>query len=146
MTKPAFDDTDPTLLERCRQFIDDVPDDLNCMLPAELYARILSSPESLFLLDNRTSDAYRAGHVPGAINIPLKEILSPENLARIPVDREIIVCCWVGHTASQLVTVLQLLGYHARCLKYGMGQPKNPSERVASWLSLSLPVQTGPDP
>jgi rhodanese-related sulfurtransferase len=97
----------------------------------------------VFLLDNRTPKAYAEGHIPGAENIWLKEILTEEGLARLPTDRTIVVCCWVGHTASQVLTVLQLLGYDAVGLKYGMGEPAVKGERRAGWLDYGYPVEGG---
>lgn len=102
-----------------------------------------NDPDSLFILDNRTPEAYRKNHLPGAVNIYIKEALEDKNLRLIPRDKRIVVCCWVGHTASQLLTVLQLLGYDAVGLKYGMGEPPLPGEKREGWLDLALPVHHG---
>jgi rhodanese-related sulfurtransferase len=135
--------SDATVLDACRQFLSNVPDDLNYILPLDLHRVLCGDPESLFLLDNRTPDAYAAGHIPGSVNIWLKDLLNPEQIARLPRDREIIVCCWVGHTSSQVLTILQLLGFRARGLKYGIGTPKNPNESTAGWTGLGLPLREG---
>jgi rhodanese-related sulfurtransferase len=114
---------------------------LNYILPEDLNRLLEQDPESIFLLDNRTPESFAAGHITGAVNIWLKDVLKPENAAKLPKDKTIVVVCWVGHTASQLLTVLQLLGYQAVGLKYGMGVPANPQERRMGWLDHDFPVE-----
>ena len=56
------------------------------------------------LLDVRTPAEYAAGHLPGAISLPLDELR--ERMAEVP-DRALIVYCQVGqrgHTATALLT------------------------------------------
>lgn len=51
-------------------------------------------PQRVFLIDLRTEQEYREGHIPGAVNYPLNELR--EWLDEIPKDREIIVYCLTG--------------------------------------------------
>ena len=60
------------------------------------------------------------GHIPGAINIPWREVAKQENLAKLPKDRQIVVYCYTGHTASQITALLNILGYDTINLKFGM--------------------------
>jgi rhodanese-related sulfurtransferase len=85
-----------------------------------------------FILDVRSATDYAAGHVVGAINIGWKVIADPANLAKLPTDRQIVVICYTGHTASYANMVLKMLGYNAITMKYGMTSwtvdpAKNPS-------------------
>lgn len=137
--------TEDELLERCRGFLKSIPASLNYILPSELSEMIADAPESVFVLDNRTEEAYQKGHIPGAVNIWIRDALDRGNLEKIPRDKKIVVCCWVGHTASQLLAVLQLLGYDAVGLKYGMGTPAKPDEPKTGWAELGLPVVSGDD-
>ncbi len=73
-----------------------------------------------FIISVRAPDAYAAGHIPGAVNIPWKNIVKPESLAQIPTDQPIVVYCYTGHTGQIATTALNLLGYDAVNLKYGM--------------------------
>jgi rhodanese-related sulfurtransferase len=73
-----------------------------------------------FILSVRGADVYAKGHVPGAINIPWKEVAQADNLAKLPTDRQIVVYCYTGHTGQIATTVLNLLGYDAVNLKFGM--------------------------
>ena len=131
---------DSQVLKECRRFLANIPGNLNYITPRELQTILEEDPESVFVLDNRTPEAYKKGHIPGAVNIWLKEVLEEQNLEVLPKDKPIIVCCWVGHTASQLLTVLQLLGFNAIGLKYGMGESAIPGEKREGWLDLDLPI------
>jgi rhodanese-related sulfurtransferase len=68
----------------------------------------------------RSADAYAMGHIPGAINIPWTKIADPENLAKLPANKPIVVYCYTGHTGQAATTVLGMLGYDVLNLKYGM--------------------------
>jgi len=73
-----------------------------------------------FIVSIRTAEAYAKGHVPGAINIGFTQIAKKENLAKLPTDRPIVIYCYTGHTGSQATALLNLLGYDATNLKFGM--------------------------
>ena len=73
-----------------------------------------------FILSVRSPESYTKGHIPGAINIPWREVVKQENLAKLPKDRQIVVYCYTGHTASQVTALLNILGYDAINLKFGM--------------------------
>lgn len=68
----------------------------------------------------RAPGDYAKGHIPGAINIPWKEIGKIENLKKLDPTREIVVYCYTGHTGQYATTVLNMLGYDALNMKYGM--------------------------
>jgi sulfur-carrier protein adenylyltransferase/sulfurtransferase len=73
-----------------------------------------------FILSIRAADIYALGHVPGAVNIPMAEVFETENLARLPQDKKIVVYCYTGHTGSRVAALLNLCGYDASNLKWGM--------------------------
>jgi rhodanese-related sulfurtransferase len=62
---------------------------------------------------------FDQGHLPGAIHISFKDVARPENLAKLPKDKDIIVYCNTGHEENKALTVLRLLGYRAYALKWG---------------------------
>ena len=72
-------------------------------------------PNPFVVIDVRPASMYAAGHVPGAINIPLDVLFRPENLVRIPADGQtsIITVCQSGHTASMALGALVALGYQS---------------------------------
>jgi rhodanese-related sulfurtransferase len=73
-----------------------------------------------FILSVRAADIYVLGHIPGAVNIPMAEVFKAENLARLPQDKKIVVYCYTGHTGSRVAALLNLCGYNASNLKWGM--------------------------
>jgi rhodanese-related sulfurtransferase len=73
-----------------------------------------------FILSVRSPDHYAIGHIPGAVNIPWKQIANPDNLAKLPTDQPIVVYCYTGHTGQIAATVLNMLGYDATNLKFGI--------------------------
>jgi rhodanese-related sulfurtransferase len=76
--------------------------------------------DDFFVLDIRSAADYCLGHIAGAVNIPFVEVAKPENLAQLPADMPILVVCYTGHTASQINSILNLLGYNAWTLRFGM--------------------------
>lgn len=61
-----------------------------------------------FLLDVREDYEFEAGHVKGAVNIPLRNLISHLNL--IPKDKDIYVYCRSGHRSLDAVSFLNNLG------------------------------------
>jgi len=73
-----------------------------------------------FIISVRQAAKYAEGHVPGAINIGLSELADADKLALLPTDKKIVVYCYTGHTGSQATAMLNLMGYDATNLKFGM--------------------------
>jgi rhodanese-related sulfurtransferase len=61
------------------------------------------------LIDVREPSEYQSGHIPDAINIPLRTI--SRNLSKIPSDRPVILYCSTGYRSSMGVMTLHLLNY-----------------------------------
>lgn len=86
-----------------------------------------------FIISVRSPQHYAIGHIPGAINIPWKEIVETENLQKIPPDQDIVVYCYTGHTGGLATTALNMLGYSAKNLKHGiMSWTRDTDVRVIS--------------
>ena len=62
------------------------------------------------LLDVRTPQEYRAGHIPGSKNIPLQSLGGAE---RIPAERDtpLFVYCQSGARSRQAVGLLTRMGF-----------------------------------
>lgn len=73
-----------------------------------------------FILSVRKPEDYAKGHVPGAANIVWNQIAKPESLAQLPTDQPILDYCYTGHTGQVAMTTLNLLGYPADNMKWGM--------------------------
>jgi rhodanese-related sulfurtransferase len=72
------------------------------------------------IVEVRSATDYAKGHIPGSINIPYKEIAKPANLAKLDPTRDIVVYCYTGHTGGVATTILNILGYKAKNLKFGI--------------------------
>lgn len=71
------------------------------------------------LLDVRPLEEYRAGHLPGALCIPLPEL--PERIAELPRDKEVVVYCRGPYCpmAAQAAASLEAAGFKAMHLDLG---------------------------
>ncbi len=87
------------------------------------------------VLDVRPADEYAAGHLPKAVNIPLREL--PRRLREIPRDREIVAYCRGPYCvlAFEAVALLRGRGFKARRLEDGYPE----------WRAAGLPI-TPPAP
>ncbi len=74
--------------------------------------RIMDEEEGYLILDVRTEEEYKEGHIPNAINIP-NEIIS-ENTTTILNDKEqiILVYCRSGRRSKEASEKLIKLGYN----------------------------------
>ncbi|MEJ2209835.1 MAG: rhodanese-like domain-containing protein [Anaerolineae bacterium] len=104
-----------------------------------------------FIVSVRSAEHYALGHIPGAINIPWKELAKPENLAKLPTDRQIVTYCYTGHTGQVAATALRLMGYDVINLKFGiMGWTQNDQVLVATRFGpdtdqRDYPLETTPN-
>jgi rhodanese-related sulfurtransferase len=119
-------------------FVNDTKSDWNYITPEELHKDDLSK---YFLLDIRKEEDYKEGHIKGAKNIFWKKLLKDKNLEKLPKDKKIILICYVGHTASQMLVALKLLGYDVVALKFGMGKSPVEGVPVAGWLDFGYEVE-----
>ncbi|ERT41037.1 rhodanese-like domain-containing protein [Fusobacterium nucleatum] len=62
-----------------------------------------------FLLDVREEYEYQDGHIKGAINLPLREILEKKDT--LSKDKDIYVYCRSGHRSADAVNFLKSLGF-----------------------------------
>jgi len=79
-------------------------------------------------------------HIKGAKNIFWLKILDEKYLKKIPKDKQIFLICYVGHTSSQVLTLLKLLGYNVVSIKYGYGKSPTQYIPVAGWINYGLPT------
>ena len=72
------------------------------------------------VLDVRPPEEYRAGHIPGAISIPLKEL--ELHFTSLPQDQEIVAYCRGPYCvlAVQAVELLRSKGFNAMRLEEGI--------------------------
>lgn len=94
----------------------------------ELLDRVKSG--AVTVLDVRPAEEYAAGHIPGALGIPLAEL--PDRLAELPADQEVIAYCRGAYCvlAHDAVRYLTARGRPARRLVDG----------VVEWRLADLPL------
>jgi rhodanese-related sulfurtransferase/DNA-binding HxlR family transcriptional regulator len=83
------------------------------------------------LLDVRPEDEYGLGHLPGALNIPLRQL--EQRLAELPRKLEIVAYCRGPFCVLSFEAVAQLraLGFNIRRLKEGFPE----------WKAAGLPIE-----
>lgn len=85
--------------------------------PQALTEDLLAGEAKAFLLDVRTPEEHAAGHVPGAVNVPVDELRS--RLGELPKDRPITAYCQVGMRGYLATRVLRQAGFEASNLAGG---------------------------
>lgn len=90
----------------------------------------------VIVLDVRPPEEYRAGHIPGALSIPLRDL--KDRLSELPRDQEIVAYCRGPYCvlAVQAVELLRDNGFRAVRLEDG----------VLDWRAQGLPVAVGEKP
>mgnify|MGYP003507683948 FL=1 len=85
------------------------------------------------VLDVRPPEEYAAGHVPGALNIPVKGLIA--HLATLPPNQEVVAYCRGPYCvlAFEAVAQLRAHGFNARRLEEGFPE----------WKTAGLPVEEG---
>jgi rhodanese-related sulfurtransferase/DNA-binding transcriptional ArsR family regulator len=88
------------------------PDDTEPISRSELLDR--AEAGDLVLLDVRPDTEFAAGHLPGALNIPVEELA--DRLHELPTDTEIVAYCRGASCvlAHDAVRILDAHGYRAR--------------------------------
>lgn len=108
----------------------DGPDTLAPVTLQEL--RRLMRDGDVTVLDVRPAEEYAAGHIPGALSVPVPEL--KRRLRQIPKHREVIAYCRGRYCVFSLeaVTMLRKHGYRAR----------RAHEGLPDWRAAGLPVET----
>jgi len=80
-----------------------------------------------YIIDYRNATDFASGHIIGAVNVSLADLM--DHLADIPAGKTVLNVCYTGQTASVATAVLNMLGYEAQNLSYGMcSVTDNPNE------------------
>ncbi len=74
-------------------------------------------PEGLVVLDVREQGEFDAGHVAGALHVPLMDL--PDRVGELPME-QVLVVCKVGGRSAQATGWLAQQGYDAVNLDGGM--------------------------
>jgi rhodanese-related sulfurtransferase len=88
-------------------FMSGLPNDYMAMGRMEDVKAAIES--GVYLIDVREPSEYAAGHIAGAVNIPLRTVA--KNLDKIPSDQPVLVYCASSLRTSTATAALRLLGY-----------------------------------
>ncbi len=110
----------------------------SCTIDAkEVYANL---DANYYIIDIRSKNNFTAGHIEGAINLPMRKLYYhfKEKLEPFKYDK-IVLCCYSGQSASYATSLLRMLGYNnVHALKYGMSSWN--SELSSRWMSKLKPT------
>lgn len=89
---------------------------------ADKLKEMMANPATVpVLISVCAPDDFAKAHVPGSINIPRGAFWKPPSLAKLPPkDKPIVTYCYTGTGAVGPATVLNLMGYNAVQLEWGM--------------------------
>jgi rhodanese-related sulfurtransferase len=81
------------------------------------------------LVDVRTAEEFRSGHIPGAINIALQDL--PQRMDTLPKDQPIVLYCRSGARSNNAAQMLAKAGFEN---VHDLGG-------IMRWQAQGLPVQ-----
>ena len=90
----------------------------------------LREQPDVMILDVREQDEWDAGHIPGAVFMPMGQV--PDRLSEISKDKTVIVQCRSGNRSSQVTDFL---------VQQGFTNVHNMSGGLKAWQSAGLPVE-----
>ena len=125
-----------------REYLYKTQDDWNYITPKDFYNNYYLKNNNYFLIDLREEKQYKKMHIKGSKNIFWLNILDEENLKKLPKNKLIFLICYVGHTSSQILTLLKLLNYNVISIKFGYGLSPIKGIPVAGWLDYGLPTES----
>jgi rhodanese-related sulfurtransferase len=86
------------------------------------------------LIDTRPQDEFAAGHLPGAINLPLGEL--KRRLRELPRDQDIVAYCRGPHCVLSYEAVAELRKRGFKAFRLEDGYPE--------WKATGLPIEVSP--
>jgi rhodanese-related sulfurtransferase len=128
----AFGEAEIAEIQRVvRNYLHD-RDELEAVTAEQLRSRM--DHGNAVLVDVRPEAEYRAGHIRGAVSIPLANL--EQRLKQLPKRKAIVAYCRGPYCvfADEAVRLLQARGYRAQRLEVGFPE----------WKMLGLPVEAAP--
>jgi len=95
-------------------------------------ARTMVGDGKTMVIDVRAPEKFEAGHVPGAVNIPLAELADSKSSLPKDKDAPILTVCDRGNISANGMIYLKALGYsHVKSLSGG----------TSAWIEEGLPTE-----
>lgn len=83
---------------------------INEISPQQLRSQ-LDQGDDLLVVDLRQPWEHKSGHIPGAVNIFIRDI--PMRLGELPQDRDVVFQCWHGVTSLDVAGFVMQQGWPA---------------------------------
>lgn len=108
---------------------------------ADLVTDVARGTGNLLVIDVRASDAYEQCHIPGAINIPHRQI-NAESTSHLPKDSLLITYCWgpACNSATKAAEKLAALGFQVKELAGGIEYWRHEGCPVEGSLAEKAPL------
>jgi rhodanese-related sulfurtransferase len=85
--------------------------------------------EAYQILDVREAYEWEAGHIEGAVHVPLAQVMAGQEQGHLGAGRPIVVVCRSGNRSELASLMLQARGFEAHNLEGGM----------EAWQAAGLP-------
>jgi len=124
-------------------YLASIPEDWNYIMPSQVHDMLKSGElKSHVLVDLRKKEDYTQGHIPGAINIFWMDMMKTLNIwAPILASKKVILICYLGFTASQVLPFLRLMGVDCKVMKFGMGKSPVKGVQIKGWIDYNYEVE-----
>lgn len=86
--------------------------------------------DDVFLLDVREPAEWQAGHIEGAVHVPMSQLAARQD--ELPTDRRIVCVCRSGQRSHAVTQALSRAGYDAKNLDGGL----------LAWVEAGLDLKT----
>jgi rhodanese-related sulfurtransferase len=93
--------------------------------------RVINNHDDVLILDIRSANEYKSGHIQGARNVPLNELTKKLESWSEFKNRPVVLYCNTGTTTSRAVRLLK---------KAGFEQINNLEGGVVAWKEANLPL------
>ena len=116
---PALGQVPAAVQEALFNYLTTIAQDFNSITVQAVKAR-LDAGEQTFILDVRETSEFDAGHIAGAVNIPIRTIA--KTTEKLPVKNAmVVVVCRSGMRAAYVTMTLSMLGYtNMKDMAFGM--------------------------
>lgn len=121
---------DAQALAALDRYLAAMPDDFHSVKPLRVNGELSDLGTSPFVLDVREPDEFAAERVPGAHNVPLRQLAKRIDALPDGRDTPIVVYCKSGYRGAIALTVLRLAGFN---------NVRNVSGGFEAWKAAGLP-------
>lgn len=121
-----------TTLNSAKRYFDELKKGCNNLVDCKSLYKSIGAEEDLFILDIRKKEDFADNFIEGSVHCEWSQVFEFIEDEVLSKDDKIIVVCYTGQTAGQVVGILRLLGYNACALKGGM---------LNGWMKEDMPIE-----